>query len=75
MFCSITPTSLGQSSKPGTVLESAHPEDSKTVPESLIWPRFGWDNQGKRQIIRFKKMFAIRLCLWPWLTQANIGQI
>ena len=20
-------------------------------------------------------MLAIRLCLWPWLTQANIGQI
>ena len=49
LFCSITPTNVGQLSKPGTVLESARPEDSKTVPESLIWPRFGWDNQGKRQ--------------------------
>ena len=42
-------TNLGQLSKPVTVLESARPKDSKTVPESLIWPRFGWDNQGKRQ--------------------------
>ena len=73
MFCSITPTNLGQLSKP--VLESARPDDSKTVPESLIWPRFGWDNQGKRQMISFKKMLNIRLCLWPWLTQAILGQI
>ena len=28
----------------GTVLESAHPEDSKTVPGSYIWPRFAWVN-------------------------------
>ena len=34
LFCSITHTNLGQLSKPGTVLKSAHPEDSKTVPES-----------------------------------------
>ena len=34
LFCSITPTNLGQLSKPGTVLKSARPEDSKTVPES-----------------------------------------
>ena len=61
--------------KPGTVLESTRPEDSKTVPESQIWPRFSWDNQGKRQLISFKKMLAIRLCLWPWLTQAILGQI
>ena len=31
--CSIT-TNLGQLSKPGIVLESANPEDFKTVPES-----------------------------------------
>ena len=46
---SITPTNIGQLSKLGTVFESARPELSNTVPESLIWPRFGWDNQGKRQ--------------------------
>ena len=34
LFCSITSTNLGQLSKPGTVLESARPEDSKTVPGS-----------------------------------------
>ena len=34
LFCSIAPTNLGQSSKPGTALESACPEDYKTVPES-----------------------------------------
>ena len=33
-LCSITPTNYGQLSKPGTVLESDRPEDSKTVPES-----------------------------------------
>ena len=44
---SITPANLGQLSKPETVSKSARPEDSKT--DSLIWPRFGWDNQGKRQ--------------------------
>ena len=33
-ICSITPTNLDQLSKPRTVLESARPEDSKTVPES-----------------------------------------
>ena len=49
LFCSIASTNLGQLSKPGTVLESDRTEDSKTVPESLIWPRFDWDNQGKRQ--------------------------
>ena len=36
IFSSITPTNLGKLSKPGTVLESASLEDSKTVPESLI---------------------------------------
>ena len=34
LFCSITHANLGQLSKPGTVLKSACPEDSKTVPES-----------------------------------------
>ena len=34
LFCSITHANLGQLSKPGTVLESARPELSKTVPES-----------------------------------------
>ena len=26
-------------------------------------------------MISFKKMLVIRLCLWPWLTQAILGQI
>ena len=34
LFCSITPTNLGQLLKPGAVSESALPEDSKTVPGS-----------------------------------------
>ena len=36
IFCSITPTNSGQLSEPGpgTVLKSAHPEDSWTVPDS-----------------------------------------
>ena len=46
LFCSITPTNLGQLSKPVTVPESAHPEDYKTVPDNKIWPRFSSDNQG-----------------------------
>ena len=40
LFCSITPTNLGQLSKPGIVLESARPEDSKTVPGFDNSPRF-----------------------------------
>ena len=75
MFCSITPTNLGELSKPGTVSESAHPEDSKTVTGSYIWPRFGWENQGKRQQINSKIMFEIRICLIPWITQAHLSQI
>ena len=31
LFCLITPTNIGQISKPGTVSESAGPEDSKNV--------------------------------------------
>ena len=42
VLCSITPTNIGQLSKAGTVLESALPEDSKTVPKSWIWARFAW---------------------------------
>ena len=38
----VTLTNHGQLSKPGTVLESANPEDFKTVPESWIWSRFAW---------------------------------
>ena len=34
LFCLITPTNIGQISKPGSVLESACPEDSKTVTGS-----------------------------------------
>ena len=57
IFCFVpnTPTNLCQLSKPGTVLESGCLEDSKTVPESWIWQRFGWDNQGKKQLIGFQK--------------------
>ena len=56
----ISPTNLGKISKTGTVLESAHPEDSKPVPWCLIWlgPRFGWENQGRWQEIDYKKVFA-----------------
>ena len=34
LFCLITATNIGKISKPGTVSESAHSEDSKTVPGS-----------------------------------------
>ena len=44
-FWSITLTNFGQLSKPGTVSESACPEDSG----SKIWPRFAWVNEGQRQ--------------------------
>ena len=51
LFCSITLTKIGQLSKARTVLESARPEDSKTVPESWIWAIFGWDIEGRTQVI------------------------
>ena len=41
MFCSVTSTNLGQLSK--LVLESARPEDSKTVPDFDNRPRFVGD--------------------------------
>ena len=69
----ITPSNLGQIWKSMAVSESARPDDSKTVPGSWIWPRFGWENQGRRQRIDFKVMLEIRLCLLPWLTQSNLG--
>ena len=40
LFCSITPTNLGQLSKSGTVLESSGRADSKTIPGFDNWPRF-----------------------------------
>ena len=45
-FCSITPTNLGQFSKPGTDLKSAGPDVFKTPPTCTIWPSFGWDIWG-----------------------------
>ena len=46
LFCSITPTNLGQLSKPGTDLKSAGPDVFKTPPICTIWPSFGWDIWG-----------------------------
>ena len=45
-FCPITPTNLGQISKPVSVLETAGPDNFKTPPTCQIWPSFGWDNGG-----------------------------
>ena len=46
LFCSITPANLGQSLKPGTDLETAGPDVSKTASTCAIWPSFGWDIWG-----------------------------
>ena len=43
LFCSITPTNLGQLSKPGVDLKSAGPDVFKTPPACANWPSFGWD--------------------------------
>ena len=43
LFGSITPTNLGQLSKPGTDLETAGLDVFKTPPTCAIWPSFGWD--------------------------------
>ena len=75
MFCSITPPNFGQLAKTGTVLESARPEDSKTVPESWIWPRIAWVNQGQRQSLISSIFLKLIYCLLPWLSQPNLGQI
>ena len=49
LFSTFSPSNLGQSGYPRTVLKSAHHEDSKTPPTCLIWWGFGWDIQGRRQ--------------------------
>ena len=46
LFCSITPTNLGQFSKPGADLNSAGPDFFKTPPSCTIWPSFAWDIWG-----------------------------
>ena len=47
LFCSITPTNLGQLSKPGTDLKTAGLDVFKTPPTSCaIWISFGWDICG-----------------------------
>ena len=56
---SINPSNIGQIWKPMTVLESARPEDSKTVPESWIWAIFSWDIEGRTQVIFNKNFPAI----------------
>ena len=56
---SITPSNLGQIWKSMAVSESAGPDDSKTVPESWIWWRFGWDTRGFSQLISSKKIPVI----------------
>ena len=43
LFCSITPTNLGQFSKPGIDLKSAGPDIFQTPPTYTISPSFGWD--------------------------------
>ena len=75
MFFSITPRNLGQLSKLGTVLESARPEVSKTVPGSWIWPRFAWVNEGQRQSLISSIFLKLIYYLLPWLSQPNLGQI
>ena len=47
-----------------TVLESAHPEDSETLPESWIWWRFGWDIEGRTQVIPEQKFPVPKLEVW-----------
>ena len=59
LFCSITPTNLGQLSKPGTDLKTAGPDVFKTPPTCTIWPSFAWDIWGKRQMISFLKFPVI----------------
>ena len=54
---------------------SARPEDSKTVPESYIWPRFAWVNQRQRQSLIASIFLKLIYCLLPWLSQPNLGQM
>ena len=49
----VTPTNLGQLSKPGTDLESAGSDVFKTPPTCPILPSFGWDIWGQRHMILF----------------------
>ena len=47
LFCSITPTYLGQFSKPGKDLKSAGHYVFNTPPTCTIWPSFGWISKPK----------------------------
>ena len=52
-FPSISPSNLGQISKSGTVLKSAHSQLSKTVPDFEIWPTIRWENWDQRHQVCF----------------------
>ena len=64
-------------------MESARPEDSKTVPESWIWWRFGWVIWGFAQLILNKKFPVIESVpkllwwsgFWNSTSQSTIHQL
>ena len=48
----ISPSNVAQNANPGTVLETARPEDSKTTPTCQNW-LIDWYIWGQRQMIWF----------------------
>ena len=60
MFPMFSPWFLGQIGLPMTVLESAHHEDCKTVPDLWIWWRIDWVIQGWRQSSISKESIKVK---------------
>ena len=50
---SISTSNVALNANPGTVLKSACPEDSKTLPTCPNWLSFDWDIWDQRQMIWF----------------------
>ena len=50
---SISISNVALNANPGTVLKSACPEDSKTLPTCSNWLSFDWDIWDQRQMIWF----------------------
>ena len=69
--------------KPVAVSESAGPDGSEAPPTFWIWWRFGWDIEGRTQVILKKKFpvteSVLRLhlwsVLWNWTSQPKLHQL
>ena len=69
--------------KPMAVSESAGPDGSEAPLTFWIWWRFGWDIEGRTQVILEKKIPVIESVpdlqlwsvLWNWTSQPKLHQL